>query len=165
MLCCPHCSMLSTILFSIVTPDCGLIHDHQYWTILLTTINNVGSTTLFKAVFINPEQVVRFLLCKCTLFRTEVTHLGCVVSKRRVTADPVKVQAVVNWPRPSNTHEVRSFYYWPMFLLPSFCTWICPTGQTTSCIERRRKTIWPKHQCWPTQILINLSYWMQTLVT
>ena len=34
----------------------------QCWTILLTTLNNVGSTTLFKAVFINPEQVVRFLL-------------------------------------------------------------------------------------------------------
>ena len=30
---------------------------------LLTTLDNVGSTTLFKAVFINPEQVVRFLLC------------------------------------------------------------------------------------------------------
>ena len=26
-------------------------------------MNNVGSTTLFKAVFINPEQVVRFLPC------------------------------------------------------------------------------------------------------
>ena len=34
---------------------------------------------------------------------------ACVVSKRRVTADSVKVQAVVNWLRPSNTHEVRSF--------------------------------------------------------
>ena len=63
MLCCPHCSMLSTILFSIVTPDCGLIQAQQCWTILLTTLNNVGSTTLFKAVFINPEQVVRFYAC------------------------------------------------------------------------------------------------------
>ena len=33
MLCCPHCSMLSTILFSIVTPDCGLIQA-QHWRIL-----------------------------------------------------------------------------------------------------------------------------------
>ena len=32
-------------------------------TIVLTTLNNVGSTTLFKAVFINPEQVVRFYAC------------------------------------------------------------------------------------------------------
>ena len=63
MLCCPRCSMLSTILFSIVTHDCGLIYAQQCWTILLTTLNNVGSTGLFKAVFINPEQVVRYLLC------------------------------------------------------------------------------------------------------
>ena len=31
--------------------------------VLLTTLNNVGSKTLFNAVFIRPEQVVRFLLC------------------------------------------------------------------------------------------------------
>ena len=29
---------------------------------MLTTLNNVGSKTLFNAVFIRPEQVVRFLL-------------------------------------------------------------------------------------------------------
>ena len=46
---------------------------------------------------------------KCTLFQTAVTYLGYVVSERGVTADPVKVQAVMNWPRPSNTHEVRSY--------------------------------------------------------
>ena len=52
-----------TILFNIVTPDCRLIQAQQYRTILLTTYNNVGSTTLFNVVFIRPEQVVRFLLC------------------------------------------------------------------------------------------------------
>ena len=72
MLRCPHCSMLSTILFSIVTPDCELIQAQQCWTILLTTLNNVGSTTLFKAVFINPEQVVCFLLCK-PYHKTQIT--------------------------------------------------------------------------------------------
>ena len=30
----------------------------------------MGSTTLFNAVFIRPEQVVRFLLCISTLFMT-----------------------------------------------------------------------------------------------
>ena len=43
--------------------DCGLIHAQQCWTILLTTLNNVGSTTFFKAVFIDPEQVVCFYAC------------------------------------------------------------------------------------------------------
>ena len=47
MFCCPHCSGSSTC------------------SVLLTTLNNVGSKTLFNAVFIRPEQVVRFLLCTC----------------------------------------------------------------------------------------------------
>ena len=67
--------MLSTILFNIVTPDCGLIQAQQCWTLLLTTLNNVGSTTLFKAVFINPEQVVRFLLCSAKVFIDEVIKI------------------------------------------------------------------------------------------
>ena len=33
------------------------------YTFFLTTLNNVGSTTLFNSVFINPEEVVPFLLC------------------------------------------------------------------------------------------------------
>ena len=36
--------------------------------VLLTTLNNVGSTTLFNAVFMRPEQVVRFLLCRYIYF-------------------------------------------------------------------------------------------------
>ena len=63
MLCCPYCSMSSAILFSIVTPDRGLDSGSTTCSVLLTTLNNVGSTTLFNAVFIRPEQVVRFLLC------------------------------------------------------------------------------------------------------
>ena len=38
------------MLFSIVTPDCGLIQAQQSCSILLTTMNNVGSKTLNNAV-------------------------------------------------------------------------------------------------------------------
>ena len=41
-------------------PDCGLNSNEKY----LTTLNNVGSTTLYNAVIIKPEQAVRFLLCR-----------------------------------------------------------------------------------------------------
>ena len=47
-------------------PDRRLIQDQQCWTILLTTLNNVGSKVLFNIVFISPEQVVRFWLCRRT---------------------------------------------------------------------------------------------------
>ena len=53
MLCCPHCSQLSTILNNIVTPDSGS-------TILLTSVNNVGSKTLFNPV---KQRARRFLPC------------------------------------------------------------------------------------------------------
>ena len=37
-----------------------------YWSILIQLIERkMGSTSLFKAVFINPEQVVRFYVCSC----------------------------------------------------------------------------------------------------
>ena len=49
MLCCPHCSMLSTILFSIVAPECELTQAQQCWTTLLTILNNVGSQRLFNS--------------------------------------------------------------------------------------------------------------------
>ena len=55
--------MLSTILFSVVTPDCGLDSGPSTCSVLLTTLNNLGSKTLFNAVLIRPEQVVYFLLC------------------------------------------------------------------------------------------------------
>ena len=65
------CSMLPTILFSIVTPDRRLIQAQQCWTILSTTLNNVGSKTLFNAVFDCPEQVVRFRLCSINVINPQ----------------------------------------------------------------------------------------------
>ena len=35
--------------------------------------------------------------------------LGYVSSKDGISVDPQKVEAVVNWPRPTNITEVRSF--------------------------------------------------------
>ena len=63
-----HCSMLSTILFGIVTLDCGLIQAQQYCSILLTTRNNVASTTLLHPVFNNLLQLIIF--CRVVIGRT-----------------------------------------------------------------------------------------------
>ena len=35
--------------------------------------------------------------------------LGHVISKDGITVDPNKIEAVVNWDRPTNVSEVRSF--------------------------------------------------------
>ena len=46
---------------------------------------------------------------KCTLFQTEVRYLGHIVGEKGVSTDPVKVQAIQSWPRPSNRKELKGF--------------------------------------------------------
>ena len=77
MFSCQQCSMLSTVLFSVVTPHRRLIQAQLCRTVLLTTLNNVGSKTLFNAVFNNPEQVVRFLLCTLLSGKAILTIWSC----------------------------------------------------------------------------------------
>jgi hypothetical protein len=46
---------------------------------------------------------------KCVLFQLEAKFLGHVVSQAGIHTDPVKVEAVVTWPRPRSVTQVRSF--------------------------------------------------------
>jgi hypothetical protein len=50
---------------------------------------------------LNPE--------KCQLFQKEVRYLGNIVSPERVTTDPEKLEAVKNWPPPTDKHQLRIF--------------------------------------------------------
>ncbi|KAL4017014.1 hypothetical protein IC575_024685 [Cucumis melo] len=46
---------------------------------------------------------------KCEFWLKQVSFLGHVVSKARVSVDPAKIEAVTGWTRPSTISEVRSF--------------------------------------------------------
>ena len=46
---------------------------------------------------------------KCQFWLREVTFLGHVISAEGVYVDPQKVEAVLNWERPTNVTEIRSF--------------------------------------------------------
>ena len=48
-------------------------------------------------------------LKKCEFWLNQVVFLGHVISKDGITVDPNKIEAVVNWDRPTNVSEVRSF--------------------------------------------------------
>ncbi|XP_050918531.1 uncharacterized mitochondrial protein AtMg00860-like [Lathyrus oleraceus] len=48
-------------------------------------------------------------LSKCEFWMNEVRFLRYVISKGGVSVDPSKVEAVINWKRPKNASEVRSF--------------------------------------------------------
>nr|XP_027086619.1 uncharacterized protein LOC113708357 [Coffea arabica] len=46
---------------------------------------------------------------KCEFWLKSVAYLGHVISGQGVSVDPKKVEAIVDWPRPTNVTEVRSF--------------------------------------------------------
>jgi len=46
---------------------------------------------------------------KCDFWMEKVHFLGHVVTKEGISVDPAKIAAVVDWPRPTNVTEVRSF--------------------------------------------------------
>ncbi|XP_016164557.1 uncharacterized protein LOC107607085 [Arachis ipaensis] len=48
-------------------------------------------------------------LPKCKFWKEEVKFLGHVVSKGGIVVDPSKVEAVMEWERPTTVTEVRSF--------------------------------------------------------
>ena len=48
-------------------------------------------------------------LKKCEFWLEEVVFLGHVVSKEGIKVDPQKVKAIMDWLRPTNVTEIRSF--------------------------------------------------------
>ena len=60
-------------------------------------------------------------LHKCEFLKAKVDYLGFEVSLPGVHASPDKVRALVEWPRPKDVHDVRSFlglasYYRKFFM-------------------------------------------------
>jgi len=55
-------------------------------------------------------------LKKCEFWLTEVTFLGHVVTKEVIKVDLQKIKAVIEWPRPTNVTEVRSFLWFSRIL-------------------------------------------------
>ncbi|XP_025623583.2 transposon Tf2-1 polyprotein [Arachis hypogaea] len=48
-------------------------------------------------------------LSKCEFWKSEVKFLGHMVSKQGIAVDPAKVEAMMNWERPTSVTEIRSF--------------------------------------------------------
>lgn len=66
---------------------------------------------------------------KCSFFTTSVTFLGFVVSTDDVLADQSKIDAILEWAKPKNLHDVRSFHGLASFyrrFIRNFSTLIAP---------------------------------------
>jgi hypothetical protein len=48
-------------------------------------------------------------LSKCSFYQSRIHYLGHVISDEGITVDPAKVEAIMEWPAPTNVTEVCSF--------------------------------------------------------
>ncbi|KAL0551792.1 hypothetical protein IC582_010881 [Cucumis melo] len=46
---------------------------------------------------------------KCHFAQTRISYLGHYISVKGIEVDPEKIQAVREWPAPSNVREMRGF--------------------------------------------------------
>ena len=89
-----------------------------------------------KAVFWKLEEPgIKLKPSKCELFWWQLAYLGHVISAQRITTDEGKIEAIKNWPTPTNIMEVRSFLgfmgYYCQFI-PKFAQVAWPLHELTS---------------------------------
>ncbi|XP_073024343.1 uncharacterized protein [Primulina eburnea] len=79
---------------------------------------------------------------KCEFWLDRVLFLGHVISAQGVSVDPSKVEAVINWPKPTNVSEIRSFLglagYYRRFI-EGFSRIASPMTQLT---QKDRRFVW-----------------------
>ena len=85
-------------------------------------------------------------LIKCEFWLNQVVFLGHVISKAGITVDPNKIEAVVNWDRPTNVSEVRSFLGRACYYRRFVEGFSCIVAPLTQLNQRNVKFEW-KEEC------------------
>ena len=83
---------------------------------------------------------------KCVLFQTSVTYLGHVVSEDGISCDPSKVEALKNWPSPSNKSEVRSIVGLMGYYRKIISNFTARASPLTKLTRTRAKFQWNEEQ-------------------
>ena len=95
---------------------------------------------------------LKLKLSKCELFQWQIAYLGHVISAQGVATDEGKINAMKNWPTPTNITEVRSFvgfigYYYQF--IPKFAQVAQPLHKLTSCenVGKKKAAIQCNSKC------------------
>ena len=81
---------------------------------------------------------LRFKLPKCLFAQKQTKFLGYIVSADGVSADPQKIAALMDWPLPTSTTEVRSFLGFCNFyrkMVRNYSTIAAPLSALTSALQ------------------------------
>ena len=75
---------------------------------------------------------------KCIFFRQEVEYLGYRITSSGLQTSQCHVEAVKNFPQPTDVKGVRTFLV-PNILLQPFCSLLRQTGSATSCTHQEKQ--------------------------
>ncbi|KAL6223465.1 hypothetical protein ACLB2K_006852 [Fragaria x ananassa] len=81
-------------------------------------------------------------LGKCEFWKEEVKFLGHVVSKEGILVDPSKVEAVLNWSRPTTPTEIRSFLGLAGYYLRFIEGFSSIASSLTKLTKKNAKFVW-----------------------
>ena len=86
---------------------------------------------------------------KCKFFESSLTYLGHLISEKGIATDPAKVQAVRDWPVPTNVSDIKSFIgfvgYYRRFI-KGFSKIAKPLHALTKGLESQNKRVAKKTQ-------------------
>ena len=78
-----------------------LIHTPNDPALHRRVVNDVLRILAVNDLYLKPQ--------KCQFEQTEVEYLGVIISEDSIAMDPIKVQGMKNWKRPTTLKEVRAF--------------------------------------------------------
>ena len=106
----------------------------EHWDHLRTALERLREAKLYGRIH------------KCEFLKTRVDYLGYEVSSEGVHASPEKVKAIVEWPKPQSSHDVRSFLGLASYYQRFIHGFSQISGPLTELTKSKAKWRWEKDQ-------------------